>query len=597
MKLLILAGLLFAGAAVAQPIPPSKVTPAGGSVSMTFGAAFGLTLNGAYWGVLDGRSDNASAIQAAVNYLQAQPFGGQVQLPAGGGNIASTVSITKSNVRVLSYGNGSTHHDVGAQSVGGNTVLTWTGAAGGTMFSVAPISDPVNGQNISNDAVSGIVLNCNNLAAQGLYWASSSKGVIDVQANECTTAGLTLDTVALGEFNDPQSNMINLTATNVTNAGTGLVLDGTGSGGASDGNTSFNWFHNVSMTILNGDGIHCNYGDHNSFDQIKITRRSGGTGNAVIFNGSNASVGHVCYNERIGVLSSNAPSIARGTTTFTFPSTGNVIDWLDLANSTPVPTVETGATMSIRTDSGRFLSIVSGPVGSGANSFIAGGSGNSVNGANAFVGAGSGNNANGFGSSIFGQNTTTSGTDSAAFGSGNAGSGSNTLIAGNGATDRGRRSAIFLAPSQTNAVGDHQRSWGGLQGVASSTTAVRLTSDANAAAATNCINIPNNTAYSITAWLLAFDHTNPAKSFAASWGLNTAPHILARGANAAATLIDGVATTIAADLTRPIGTLTGIGATIQADTTIGCVNMTFTPPTSNADTWTLSGGVDTLEGQ
>ena len=115
-----------------------------------------------------------------------------------------------------------------------------------------------------------------------------------------------------------------------------------------------------------------------------------------------------------------------------------------------------------------------------------------------------------------------------------------------------------------------------------------LTADTGINGVANCINLPPNTGYALQAVLTAFDQTNTAKSYSATWGFGTAPHLLTQGLTPSTTLIDGVSTAISPDVSRANGTLTGIGASLTADTINGCVTSVFTPPTGNTDTWATS---------
>jgi hypothetical protein len=103
------------------------------------------------------------------------------------------------------------------------------------------------------------------------------------------------------------------------------------------------------------------------------------------------------------------------------------------------------------------------------------------------------------------------------------------------------------------------------------------------------VNIPNNTAYSITIDVMAFDHTTVTKN--ETWTAWTG--LLTRGANAAATALTMNATPT--PLTN--GTVTGSAIAATADTTNGCLNVSFTPPTSNTDTWNAVAKVVSLEVQ
>lgn len=257
-------------------------------------------------------------------------------------------------------------------------------------------------------------------------------------------------------------------------------------------------------------------------------------------------------------------------------------------NSIPYSYGTTGQIIAV--DNGTFtnsINTASGPgslVAGGLNNttfsgalygFIAGGFGNLVSGAN--------------GAFATGQNCSVSGISGFCSGFGNSTSGSDGYAHGNSSTDRGRFASEAFGSGTFAVQGDSQISTSIMRGTSSTGTVVRLTADGLAAGAANCINIPNNSAYLLTLDVVAFDHTTVTKN--AIWPAWTG--LLTRGASAAATAVTMNATP------TPVtnGTLTGQAIAATADTTNGCLNVSYTPPTSNTDKFNGVVRVTTVEVQ
>jgi hypothetical protein len=128
-----------------------------------------------------------------------------------------------------------------------------------------------------------------------------------------------------------------------------------------------------------------------------------------------------------------------------------------------------------------------------------------------------------------------------------------------------------------------------LRGTGAAASAFRLTADGLAASAANCVNLPNNSAYSLLMTVTALDHTTVSKNEV--WPLWTG--LMTRGANAASTSL-GLNTTPVPVVN---GVLTGSAIAATADTTNGCLNISFTPPATNTDTWNVVARVETVEVQ
>jgi hypothetical protein len=213
----------------------------------------------------------------------------------------------------------------------------------------------------------------------------------------------------------------------------------------------------------------------------------------------------------------------------------------------------------------------------GAGGCAVGGQSNTISGALGMAFGGSALISSGFASTTMGQSNTSSGIDG--------------FVAGQAGTDRGRYITHCMGGSAISVQGDNQTCVELLQGTVSNGSAVRLTANGSTAASTNCINIPNNTAYELKMEIVAFDHTTVTKF--ASW--NDISGLLTRGANAASTALAVVSATPSVSYSG--GTLTGNSMSLTADTTNGCLNISWTPPTSNTDTWNVSARVQTVEVQ
>lgn len=298
------------------------------------------------------------------------------------------------------------------------------------------------------------------------------------------------------------------------------------------------------------------------------------------------------------------------------PAVNITMAGLDKTNSIPDPMVEPGASVFLSTTQ----SPLAAPYGAGGNvtihpqigtvptsgtyyaTSIGGAGGTATGGYSAQIG-GAAVNINGFGAFGTGHNTAASGGFSAVFNEGNYASGAESFVIGQSNLGDGTNAFAYGANGSTRlrynvdckgavqfaVQGDSQSCVQTLKGTGNSTTAVRLTADGTAAGAANCVNIPNNTGYQLIVDVMAFDHTTVTKNEA--WSLWAG--LLTRGANAASTAIT-MATT-----PTPLsnGTVTGSAIAATADTTNGCLNLSFTPPTGNTDTWNIVARVRTVEVQ
>lgn len=178
-----------------------------------------------------------------------------------------------------------------------------------------------------------------------------------------------------------------------------------------------------------------------------------------------------------------------------------------------------------------------------------------------------------------------------ASGNGNISSGAYSSVWGENGNDGGRKFVQCLGSNDFAVTGDAQGCMSILRGSGSSASAFRLTAEGSAAGSQNCVNIPNNSSYSLGLEINAFDHTTVTKSI--NWyGWH---RFMTRGANAASTALDSANATPPTPLTN--GTVTGASIAATADTTNGCLNISFTPPSGNTDTWNVVAKVQSVETQ
>lgn len=110
-------------------------------------------------------------------------------------------------------------------------------------------------------------------------------------------------------------------------------------------------------------------------------------------------------------------------------------------------------------------------------------------------------------------------------------------------------------------------------------SAVRLTMDGAAANGQNCFNPVVTQSYNLSIQLNAQDATTASKFY--QWALPVG-YFSAWSGKASAYFQGGT------PATTSNGTLTGIGVAVSADATNGCLNIAFTPPTANTDTWNVT---------
>ena len=164
-----------------------------------------------------------------------------------------------------------------------------------------------------------------------------------------------------------------------------------------------------------------------------------------------------------------------------------------------------------------------------------------------------------------GAQNTASGTRAGALGYGCTASGQGSIVMGQSATDNGVAathafSGGYLGQAITQQIG----------GISGAGTAIRLTSDGNAAGAANVMNLPTNT---LTGMLLMVIARNVANGDMAMWQQTLC---YGRGGTATINLLSPGTLAMLPDFFNP--TLATATLTVAADSTNSGVNITVTPP-------------------
>jgi hypothetical protein len=355
---------------------------------------------------------------------------------------------------------------------------------------------------------------------------------------------------------------------------------------------------NTSLLVFSGSG--------NQFQSGSITATDGQSYYAIKMGDTSAVFGNQVVGTYISGFSTKGP--------FNFANDGGYNSFVGVsgaAASSGASTItgtmhkyskyeytQSGTSINLRTSGFNGNVIFGGnnnlTVGSGgaAHSVVIGGDNNSTGSASdACAIGGQGLTVSNFAGCSLGGQTVTNG---AAFG-GTVGGGTINFSGSYSGTvgafavaDRGRYGfQNITGAGRFSVTGDAQSGTQMLRASATSTTAVRLTSNNSTADGANCVNIPDNTAYSLRISLIVRSVTTPANSYA--WTMPVATLLRGTGA-ASTTLTPGTAATVSTGSFTPT-----VSAT--ADTTNGCLNLSVTPPAGNTDTIHAVARVDSVEVQ
>lgn len=263
------------------------------------------------------------------------------------GDISTSTTIVVDAPNIIIDGAGSdSAHDVGSQGGGARSRIIWTGLAGGTVMQFASPSG-AGLQACAGGGVQNVFFSCGSSAAIGLQVLSWRRGTFrNLHFDNPTLVGLDVGVVAtLGEARDPQYNDFRQISSRhfETAGGTGglLRLDGDATA-----NTSLNYFEQLDCQFVNGTAYLFNNCDNNMVVRCRAFRAGGGTGSAIVFNGSNSAADQAARSNIVVHFTTNGalPIIHRGTSSFTHPSLDNSVTLMDYDNGYQSPTYEAGAT-------------------------------------------------------------------------------------------------------------------------------------------------------------------------------------------------------------------------------------------------------------
>jgi len=516
-------------------------------------------------------------------------------------------AITGTNILrgtyVLGYTSGSitlSSHVLGSASFTGaisGTTLTTSAVTGTLDIGMAINGSGVTAGTVITGRAAGTVEGAgtwtvNNSQTVGSESMTTTGGVASGASIGIAGEGARFDTAQTYTTNTISWGDISVQGLNSTGHAPLIVAGGsgpaTGSGGGV-GNNALNIFHRVICYTQYGDCLSLGNADHDYFEWLQnyYVTPATGYGDCVISNGSNLSTSSngPAYSNRTNYISCQQPIIIRGTDTYTYGSNNDEFAWMDYNNGTPLPTLGTGASSYSASDYNIAVSIdgslngvlaqlpdgtatrggnrgqhavdlqtvrdTSGEVAAGTYSSIAGGY------ANASGGYGSGV-TNGYQNQAFGSYSTAGGAKAYAYGFGWDCHGSNNA---------GNNLQAETCTATLNQVSNSSSAW-------------RLTGDGNAAttgtnSSNNCINILPGSQATLDIQLTAYDRSNTNLWY--SWH---EPQAVLRE------LSGGVSTTTyTASGTAAAIVGGGMSASVSAtaDTTNGCLNLSFTPPSGNSD--------------
>lgn len=234
--------------------------------------------------------------------------------------------------------------------------------------------------------------------------------------------------------------------------------------------------------------------------------------------------------------------------------------------------------------SGASATVAGGDTNAATNTaaIVGGGSANQATGTNATVGGGDSNTASGDGSTIGGGGSNTAGGTDAFVGGGyrNAASGNySAILGGFDATTRGLFGVRAFSAGRISNQGDSQEGTYQLRALTSNATQTALTADANAASAINGIVLPDGSAYSFRALVVA---KQSATAAAAGWEVKG---MAMRGSGVGTIAFVGTPTVTA--LGASAGAATWALA-VAANTTQGSVELRGTGEAAKTIVWSAS---------
>jgi hypothetical protein len=446
------------------------------------------------------------------------------------------------------------------------------------------------------NGVGTYTVNTSQTAASGAITSTVASGDTIGIAGE----GARFDTAQTFTTNTLSWGDISVQGLNSTGYAPMVLINGaapsTGNGGGY-GNPALDIFHRIVCYTLYADCLALGNNDHLQFDWFNafpINPAVTGAA-AIISEGSNLPAGTnngPAYSNRFNYVSSPLPILVQGTELYVNASTNTEFEWIDYNNGTALPLLGTGATAYAASDQGKPVSVDGSSVGVVAQipdgTAVRGGArgqqandlqkcrgvnGQIASGQLSMLGGGCANSAGGYASTVPG-------------GYGNIAQGAGSTANGEYAFARGEGwncNSFYRYDSSHNLQSCTAQL---TAAVANTASAMRLTTDTNAASSdyqyANCINLSPNSMLSMDIMLSALDRSNTNLFY--SWH---EPNGILRQQGTAATTVytpSGAAAAVA-------GGSMAATVTVAADTTTGCLNLTFNPPAGNSDYLAVSATV------
>ena len=285
--------------------------------------------------------------------------GAEIYIPAGRWSLSQTLVCDASSIDVIGGGGDGNHDSLFSET---GTVIKWTGAAGGEMVRVQS-KNTAAAETPSGGSLRNVKLDCDWVANIGLIAASVRGWTFEnITVLNPRQRGVYCTVVPNGaEARDLQKCLFrHITVRAIDNASypnaVGIELSGDlggglGPGGVPGANASFNVFEHCDLIYRNGTGYKLVTADNNSFHQCRAFRPTG-TGIALEVHGANTA-GLECNSNTFYGFSPGAGGIKLfGTTTYSVPSKNTIFYTYDIANGSPMPTVEPGASWNIHKSNG-----------------------------------------------------------------------------------------------------------------------------------------------------------------------------------------------------------------------------------------------------
>jgi len=273
---------------------------------------------------------NQTCIANAIANLPST--GGVVVLPAATLNIASTITIT---APVTIIGQGSSDNQGGGVNTPPylpSTKLFWTGAGGGTMFSITPAGgqNAVGQVNLANFTVDGNSSAANAFTIERMWFSVWS----NISINSFTGTGMVM--TATGGVNNADTGVNSFYSIRMRTVGIGISMDGT----LLNQDSFDNSFYDLQISYTGAEAINIISADNNTFFNTDLYKISG-VGVGVNFQAPGGKLGAANNYFYHLQASTGGVSIASGTS-------GNAIFGYDLSNAEPFPTVPSGTQFYIQ---------------------------------------------------------------------------------------------------------------------------------------------------------------------------------------------------------------------------------------------------------